>query len=69
MNKVEIHAKKRACYCVWAKHKRADFKKTGIIENFKPFQDGKKEITVVKCILKRRITTLARPINRLSYQD
>ena len=65
MNKVEIHAKKRACYCVWAKHERADFKKTGIIENFKPFQ----EITVVKCILKRRITTLARPINRLSYQD
>ena len=41
-----------------------DFK-TGIIESFKPSQDGKKRIAVVKCIIKGRIATLMRPINRL----
>ena len=44
--------------------KRADFK-TGIIESFKPSQDGKKRIVVVKCMIKGRIVTLKRPINRL----
>ena len=44
--------------------KRADFK-TGITENFKPSQDGKKRIAVVKCMTKGRIATLVRPINRL----
>ena len=48
--------------------KEANFK-TGIIEIFKPFQDGKKWIAVVKCIIKGRIATLTRPINRLSYRD
>ena len=43
--------------------KNPDFK-TGIIENFKPFQGGKKGIAVVKCIMKGRIATLTRPINR-----
>ena len=44
--------------------KRADFE-TGIIESFKPSQDGKKRIAVVKCMKKGRIATLIRPINRL----
>ena len=44
--------------------KRADFK-TGIIESFKPSQDGKKRIAVVKCMKKGRLATLMRPINRL----
>ena len=44
--------------------KRADFK-TDIIESFKPSQDGKKRIAVVKCMIKERIATLMRPINRL----
>ena len=43
--------------------KRAYFK-TGIIDNSKPFQDGKTQITVVKCIIKGRIATLTQPINR-----
>ena len=43
--------------------KRANFK-TGIIASFKPFEDGKKRIAVVKCIIKGRIATLTRPINR-----
>ena len=44
--------------------KRADFK-TGIIESFEPSQDGKNRIAVVKCMIKGRIETLMRPINRL----
>ena len=43
---------------------KADFK-TGIIESFKPSQDGKKQIAVVKCMIKGRIATLMRPIKRL----
>ena len=43
--------------------KRADFK-TGIIESFKSSQDGKKQIAVVKSLIKGRIATLMRPINR-----
>ena len=44
--------------------KRADFKK-GITESFKPSQDGKKRIAVVKCMIKGRIAILMRRINRL----
>ena len=51
---------------VWCMNqtKRADFKK-GIIESFEPSQDGKNRIAVVKCMIKGRIETLMRPINRL----
>ena len=44
--------------------KRVDFK-TGIIEHFKLSQDGKKRIRVVKYMIKGRIATLTRAINRL----
>ena len=50
-------------FCVWTK-KIADFK-TGIIESFNPLQGGKKQIAVVKYIIKGRIATLTQPINRL----
>ena len=43
--------------------KRAYFK-TGIIDKSKPFQDGKTQIAVVKCVIKGRIATLTQPINR-----
>ena len=43
--------------------KTADFK-TGIIENFKSFQERKKCIPVIKCIIKWITATLKRPINR-----
>ena len=65
---MEIHAKKRLCFFCVNQIKKADFK-TGIIKNFKPFQDGKKGISVVKYIIKRRIATLMRLINRISYRD
>ena len=39
--------------------KRADFK-TGIIGDFKPYQDGKKQMAVAKCMIKGRIATLTR---------
>ena len=43
--------------------KRADFK-TGITESFKPSQDGKKQIAVITYMIKGRIATLMRPMNR-----
>ena len=39
--------------------------KTGVIESFKTSQDGKKRIAVLKFMIKGKITTLTRPINRL----
>ena len=44
--------------------KRADFK-AGIIESFKLSQDVKKRIAAVKRMIKGRIATPIRPINRL----
>ena len=44
--------------------KRVDFI-TGIIESFKPSEDEKKQIAVVKSLIRGRIATLMKPINRL----
>ena len=63
-----MHAMKATLFLCMNQTKKADFK-TGIIEIFKPFQDGKKGIAMVKCIIKGRTATLTRPIDRLSYRD
>ena len=68
MKKVEIRAIKATLFLCMSQTKKADFK-TSIMENFKPFQVEKKGIAVVKCIVKGRIATLTRPINRLSYRN
>ena len=60
--KAKMHSIKAILFCVWTK-KIADFK-TGIIENLKPFKDGKKQIAVIKYIIKGRIPTLTWPVIR-----
>ena len=49
---------------VYEPSKKRTYFKTGIIESFKRSQDGKKQIAVLKCIIKGGIKTLPRPINR-----
>ena len=50
---------------VYEPNKKRTYFKTGIIESFKTSQDGKKQIAVLKCIIRGGIETLPRPINRL----
>ena len=57
--KVQIHAIKATSFCMNQTTTTTTTTK-GIIKNFKPFQDGKKQIEVAKWMFEGGITTLTR---------